>query len=348
MISTRFEGLFRARGFAPFGEMVWGDFMRHLLIGALAALGLLAAGPAAAQSCGLSKVASYAMQQLEDGRVVITMKIGDTDTLMQVDTGAWFSILNADTVHAMHLPHQEHSDQFAVYDAYGHKTSEVATAPSIDIGPLKVTSVDFIVASHRTNFGKGVAGLLGANVLKHFDVDFDFANKTFNIFLQDHCPGKVVYWTAGGSAQIPFKFNGSNITVPVTLDGHELYALLDSGAFASTISEPTANRMFNVAPGGGDVIEKDYTRDDGSKDTDYSHVFGTLSFKGVTIANPLLHLIPDKMGQAVDSDNARRDYTQMPGPHIPELLLGIAELKHLHLYIAYQEKMLYVTSADAH
>ena len=29
-------------------------------------------------------------------------------------------------------------------------------------------------------------------------------------------------------------------------------------------------------------------------------------------------------------------------------ILGIEELRHLHLYIAYQEKVLYVTAADAH
>jgi len=322
--------------------------MRYRLIGALTALGLLAAGPAAAQGCGLSKVASYDMQQLEDGRVVITMKIGDRDLLMQVDTGAWFSFLDQDTVHAMNLPHQERSDQFVSIDANGHKTSEVATAPSIDIGPLQVTSVDFIMAPHGTNFGKGVSGLLGANVLKHFDADFDFANKKFNIFLQDHCPGQVVYWTTTGSAHIPFKFNGSAITVPVTLDGHELYAQLDSGASASTISQPIANQVFNVEPGGADVVEMDYTQADGSKRADYTHIFGTLSFGGVTILNPRLHLIEDKMGQASQRDNARQDYSQMRGPHIPDLLLGIAELKQLHLYISYKEKVLYVTSAGAH
>jgi hypothetical protein len=80
--------------------------MRYRLIGVFAMIGWLAAGPAAAQSCGLSKVASYDMQQLEDGRVVIAMKIGDKDVLMQVDTGAWFSFLDADKTAPL-WPHPE-------------------------------------------------------------------------------------------------------------------------------------------------------------------------------------------------------------------------------------------------
>jgi hypothetical protein len=54
------------------------------------------------------------------------------------------------------------------------------------------------------------------------------------------------------------------------------------------------------------------------------------------------------MGAAARADNARTDYTDMPPPHLPALLLGMAELRQLHLYIAYGEKTLYVTAADAH
>ncbi len=322
--------------------------MKHRLAGSLAALCLFAAEPALGQGCGLTKVASYPIQYLDHGRVVIAMKIAGKDMLMAVDTGAWFSTLDSDTVDALKLPHQSHTDQFVAYDSRGRRTSEVATAPSMEIGPLEVGSVDFIVAAHGSKFGDGVSGLLGANVLKHFDLDFDFANGTFNIFAQDHCPGQVVYWTTGGSAKIPFKFNGASITVPVTLDGHEMEAILDSGASASTISQPIANKIYSVVPGGAGVTARDYTDENGDKQTDYTHAFGTLSFGGVTIANPRLHLIPDKMGQAAQADNARQDYTNMPTLHLPNLLLGIEELKHLHLYIAYQEKTLYVTAATAH
>jgi hypothetical protein len=310
---------------------------------------LLALGAAAqAQTCGLSQVASYEMIETPNEQIAIKLQIGDTQEEMLIDTGAWFSFLGADTVTALKLPTRGMSDQFVSYDVAGRRTSTVATAPSIMLGPLQVNAVDFIVAAASHKFGGGVAGLLGANVLKHFDIELDFAGKKVNFFLQDHCPGQVVYWTRGGSAHLPFKFDGSAISLPVQLDGHELWATLDTGAFASTISIPIANQVFDVTPQSANVDKKEITDSDGTKWTDVTHVFGSLSFGGVTIANPRLHLIADTMGAAARADNARTDYTDMPPPHLPPLLLGIAELRHLHLYIAYAEKTLYVTDVDAH
>ena len=317
------------------------------LAGALGCF-LMLASSAAAQSCGLSRVESYDMVPTEYGQIGINVLIGDKQELMVVDTGAWFSFLSADAVASLKLPTRSMSDQFVSYDVSGHRTSTVATAPSIAIGPLQVSSVDFVVAPPGDKFGANVSGLIGANILKHFDIELDFAGRKVNFFAQDHCPGQVVYWTQSGSAHIPFKFDGSKISLPVQLDGHELWAELDSGAFASTISAPMASQVFGLTPDSPGVDRKEFTHVDGTKDVDATHVFGALNFGGVAIANPRLHLLADKMGAAARADNARTDYTDMPPVHLPAILLGIAELRHLHLYIAYGEKVLYVTAADAH
>jgi hypothetical protein len=316
--------------------------IRHFWV---AALVMLFACPAAAQTCGLQKVATYDMLPSE-GRVLIKMRIGDSDRIMIVDTGAWFSYLTTDAVDELKLPHRSMSDQFVAYDAYGRRTSQVATAPSIEIGPLQVTGVDFIMAPRTADYGKGVAGLLGANVLKNFDIDFDFAHRQLNFFSPDHCPGQVVYWSAGGATRIPFKFDGSSITLPVQLDGKTLYAELDTGAFASIISQPIAFQVFGLSPGTPGVDANEFKRDDGSKGTDYTHTFETLRFGGILIPAATLHIIPDTMGKAFAADTARGGEHLLP-LKLPELLLGIAELKHLHIYISYKEKLLYVTAADA-
>jgi hypothetical protein len=320
--------------------------MKTIQAAAVVAFGCLATSTANAQTCGLTKVASYDMRFTDSGHVAVDIRIGGVDKLMAVDTGAWFSYLTAEEVDAMRLPRRSMSGQFVAYDAYGRRTSEVATAPSIMIGPLEVDAVDFIVPPHGTSYGTNVSGLLGANVLKKFDLDFDFANKKFNLFSQDHCAGQVVYWSADGATKIPFKFNGSAITIPVQLDGHDFYASLDSGAFASTISQPIASQVFNLSPDSPGVDKTVHTGSDGSSWTDYTHTFNTLSFGGVLIPYPVLHLLKDRMGAAASADTARLD-NQMP-VHLPEILLGLAELQKLHLYVSYREKLLYVTAANAH
>jgi len=55
------------------------------------------------------------------------------------------------------------------------------------------------------------------------------------------------------AAKIPFKFDGSAISLPIELDGKPLYAELDTGAPVSTIAAPMALQMFGLSPGADGV-----------------------------------------------------------------------------------------------
>src|SRR5947209_13814648 len=80
----------------------------------------------------------------------------------------------------------------------------------------------------------------------------------------------------------------------------------------------------------------------------YKHTFKSLSLEGVTINNPGLRL-QDNLIQYVQTQ-------QGSGPHLShfqagernaDFTLGLKELHHLHVYIAYKEQKLYVTPASA-
>ena len=64
----------------------------------------------------------------------------------------------------------------------------------------------------------------------------DFAAGKLNLMLGDHCEGKVVYWPAKALATVPITINDYDIRVPVTVDGHNLMAVIDTGASTSTVS----------------------------------------------------------------------------------------------------------------
>ena len=63
----------------------------------------------------------------------------------------------------------------------------------------------------------------------------------------------------------------------------------------------------------------------------YRHPFQTINFEGISIRNPDILI--------VDTG---------PDPHEPPFILGIGALRQLHLFIAYDEKMLYLTAAEAY
>ena len=64
--------------------------------------------------------------------------------------------------------------------------------------------------------------------------------------------------------------------------------------------------------------------------------FKMLTLQGVTVNNPDIILVPD------DKSKIMGGYRQ------PKLILSMGILRQLHLFIAYKEHNIYVTSASAH
>jgi hypothetical protein len=76
----------------------------------------------------------------------------------------------------------------------------------------------------------------------------------------------------------------------------------------------------------------------------YEHRFKSLEIEGLTISNPLISIVPNirysKMGSEeswyLRSHGGDNDY---------QLIVGMRTLKALHIYVAYKEKMLYISAA---
>jgi hypothetical protein len=298
----------------------------------LAAFGILMLllMPSNAQTCGLKLLASYPMQDDPIGRLVVPMTVEHTTQNLIIDTGAFANMLTIDTVNALKLPKFEMAG--IAYSTQGRMT-HYSTA-ELDIGALHSTGIKFLETEGIPGWKKtGVAGVLGADVLTRLDLDLDFGSKKANLMLQDHCPGQVVYWSrAYGVVPMDLDDNG-HIKVLVTVNGVEMKAQIDTGSTGSTLStEAVALLPKSDASGSSDV---------------QPHPVYTLTFGSVTVQNARLEVVEDKIGKHFQADEA------MSGPigeriRIPNVLLGNDILSKLHLYIAYKEKKIYVTAADAH
>ncbi len=137
-----------------------------------------------------------------------------------------------------------------------------------------------------------------------------------------------------------------HITVPVQVDGHRLQALLDTGASNLVMSLRVATGTFHLAPGETGVEEVGHLEKAGSKI--YVHRFNTLSIEGITVNNPTFELLPDMMRNFLHK--APPIGTHIPvndeAEGLPDVLIGMPVLKHLHVYIAYKEQMLYITAGE--
>jgi hypothetical protein len=140
----------------------------------------------------------------------------------------------------------------------------------------------------------------------------------------------------------------THIRVPVTLDGKTFTAVVNTAAPNSTMSAKTAEFIFGIkadSPGsiplgtvGGDPDHKVF-----------GHIFSSLSFGDVAVTNAHIAIIPDLLGSK-DPDNGLTTGSLIQ--HVDdglgsEVTIGMDVLKHLHLYIAYHERKLYITPADS-
>ncbi len=189
-------------------------------------------------------------------------------------------------------------------------------------------------------------GILGAEFLRNVDLDFDFAANKLNIVSQNHCEGKVVYWQAPALAILPMTINqNGGIAFRMEVDGKRVNAMLDTGASTTAMNLTTARQAFNIDVNGSDVEKVGELTGGGYNASVYRRRFKSIAFEGVTINNPMVHLLPDLMsGQ---SPGAPQTGSLMrPDRALPDVILGMSTLSQLHLYVAYKERKVYITAAD--
>jgi predicted aspartyl protease len=287
----------------------------------------LALPAAAAEQCRLVRQASVDMKFDSVGGVYVPMTISGQKANMLIDTGGTTSMLSQTLVDALKLNHMPISRRMRVEMYGGLMIDYYAQPQDIDFGGLHADELTMLIFPGK-KLGAEEDGALAPNILRLYDADFDFANAKFNLFSQDHCPGAVVYWTKDTYARVSFTVDrNGHIEVPTAVDGQPVKAAFDTGASRSFLSLETAERLFNFDEKSPLLKPLNDTGDSHA----FRYPFKTLTFEGVTVDNPDIVLVPDSVSHTKE-----------------KLILGMGILRQLHLYIAYNEKMLYVTPASAH
>jgi hypothetical protein len=183
----------------------------------------------------------------------------------------------------------------------------------------------------------GSGGILSAEFFKHYDIDLNFPAHRFNMFVSDHCKDQVLYWRAPGAARLPFRYRNGRIIVRVVLDGREMDAAIDTGSPRSELQFDDIDSLFYRNSRSAGVMLED--------DGHYAYNFGILSFGNVFIRNP--HVVLTHSAQTPGANYGPQTGTLLRNiDHTdtqPELTIGTDLLKVLHLYIAFNERMVYVT-----
>ena len=142
---------------------------------------------------------------------------------------------------------------------------------------------------------------------------------------------------------MPFDYTGGHITLPVMLDGHLLWAALDTGASITTLSPwMRPDRSLRSRPGlAGQCVRRNRDGDNDPPVKINTHTLSLMTFEGVQVTHPVVMIVPVRLNGADSRRNFRR-WRNRP----PDLIIGMEVLRTLHIYIAFQERKLYITRAD--
>jgi tetratricopeptide (TPR) repeat protein/predicted aspartyl protease len=290
---------------------------------------------AAAAKCQLEQIGVMPVE-MQGLRPMISTKINGVDARFVVDSGAFYSTISSDAAAQYRLPvTPAPGHAFYITGIGGSEKAGIATAESFEFLGTSLQNVRFLTIEQT--FGSA-AGLIGQNLLRISDVEFDLANGIVRFIKPVGCADQpLAYWavsTPYSSVDLQYMdLAQSHLLSTAMVNGKRITVLFDSGASHSLLSLEAAQRLgitpdsprvtflgtvSGVGPGATQVwIAPVETFQIGGEKVEHTHV-------------PIGKLGPDRpLGYVGDAG--------------PDMLLGDDFFLSHRIYVAYSQKKLYFT-----
>ena len=222
---------------------------------ALLAASLLAATAGAASRCKLVMSPQLPVR-MDNLRPVITANINGVDAQFILDTGSFFDFMSPAAAAQFKLPLSYAPPGYYINGIGGSVIPQVATVNAFTVAGVTVHDALFFVGTN--DFQGGEVGLLGQNLLRLADVDYDFADGSLRFVNPSHCSGPVVaYWTTTlpvGVVNLHWTSRERpHLIGEVSVNGQRIQALFDTGS-PRTILSLRAAKWAGITPDSPGVI----------------------------------------------------------------------------------------------
>ena len=304
-------------------------FLRRLgWIAALLTTSLLAATAGAASRCKLMMTPQLPVR-MDNLRPVITANINGVDARFIVDTGSFFDFMSPAAAAEFKLPLSYAPPGYSVNGIGGSVTPQVATAKSFTVAGVTVHDAVFLVGNN--DFQGGEVGLLGQNLFRLADDDYDFADGVLRFVRPTHCGGQVLaYWATTQPVSV-VKLHWTSQQRPhligeASVNGHKIEVLFDTGS-PRTILSLRAAKWAGITPDSPGVVPAGVTSGLGAN---------TIR---VWIA-PVAKF--DIGGEAIEHTRVLMGDIDLGSLNV-DMLLGTDFFLAHHVYVAYSQDKLYFT-----
>jgi tetratricopeptide (TPR) repeat protein/predicted aspartyl protease len=237
-----------------------------LFLGLLALQALVSV--AATEPCKL--VALSEIPVTMDGlRPVVVAQINGTDARFSLDSGAFWSMLSRASAEQFQLPldHTRLPVGFSIVGIGGRADAAVTTIKDFRLLNIPIRNADFIVGGGEA--GYDTVGLLGQNILRIGDVEYDLAHGLIRFFRVEGCKNaNLAYWAKNGDPYSLMDIEWATPGRPHTigkayLNGAKIRVAFDTGSPLSMVGLHAAARA-GVKPDGPGTTPAGFARGVGS------------------------------------------------------------------------------------
>jgi predicted aspartyl protease/tetratricopeptide (TPR) repeat protein len=295
----------------------------------LFAAGTLDAPAVRAANCSLGRLAELPVTMIGTTPTVHA-KINGTDALFVADSGAFYNILSPAAAAEFKLHPAPRTGEFYIEGVGGSARASVVEVDTFTIFDIPVPRVAFIVAGR--GLPAGTVGLLGQNIFRMGDVEYDLANGLIRIMRPRDCLGTpLAYWAAAaGKAFSVIDIESSTARKPHTegiayVNGQKIRVLFDTGAASSLLTRDGAKRA-GITPASPGVMPAGFSYGLG-RDQVKTWIAPVASFK---IGDEEIH-------------NTRLRFGEQDLFADTDMLIGADFFLSHRIYVASSQKKLYFT-----
>ncbi|WP_044560698.1 retroviral-like aspartic protease family protein [Azospirillum sp. B4] len=318
---------------------------RAARLGGLALMGLaqMAMPAGATTQCQFGIVASLPVT-MSGNQPLVEGSINGQRVRFLVDTGSFASLLFRDAAEKLGLRLTALSGA-TVYGVGGESSVMVTSVDSLTLDKSSMKNLRLIVTGQGKTADQPVtvAGVLGEDMLRQFDVEMDLSHGQINFHLsRGDCDDVDLIPWEGAYTVADFPKIGAtvqHIRPEVKVNGQPVRAELDSGAYYSILTKQDAGRL-GVRPDSPGVVQAGTAGGIGAHEEPVW--IGT--FDSFTIGDETIHHPKMRFG-----DIFKHGTVTPVGSHIPtqvietEMLLGADFLRSHHVLIAHSQGRLYVS-----
>lgn len=298
-------------------------------------------------SCQLQRYASIEIA-MQGGEILVPMTIGDSQVRMMLNIQSGISVIWDTAVQQRGLKTRSLTNK-EVYFGKSHIT-QYTEIPSLSVGQLKINDALFLIADARTSWDSRsdpvpIVGAIGMNFFSRLDFEVDFKNHQLNLYSQEHCPDSAVYWADTYTSVPLHRGRLGNAYFPMELDGQKIQATFATGHSHTSLTTDVTKRLY----GWDEHSEGVETTQEPDAQARSSYRAMAIITPGLELRNTRVQLItPTRPCKLTIPTGSRipAQYTDCLGREAP-LNLGMDVIKHLHLYFATKENVVYMTDVDA-